>query len=128
MSLFGKKTTFLAPVPSPKQLHLCIAMTEPQEEPAIVVMVNISTVHNKRHEDRTVILQPGDHEFIKHESFVAYEYAKRVRVSVLETRHQKDQITIKDEVSDELFEKILEGLFQSPRTPRDIKTLCRRST
>ena len=128
MPLFGKKTTFLAPVPSPTQLHLCIAMTEPQEEPEIVVMVNISTVYNKPHEDRTVILQPGDHEFIKHESYVAYEYAKRVRVSILETRHKKAQLTIKDEISDELFEKILDGLFRSSRTPGDIKALCRRST
>jgi hypothetical protein len=103
-------------------------MTEPQEEPAIVVRVNISTIHNKRYEDHTVVLQPGDHEFIKHESYVVYEYAKRVRVSVLEAHYQRGQITIKDEVSDELFEKILEGLFRSPRTPRDIKALCRRST
>lgn len=127
MSRFGLKTAFLAPIPSPAKLHFCVVMTEPQEKPPIVVIVNVSTVHNKSHEDHTVILQPGDHEFIKQKSYVAFDYAKRVRLDILESHANKGKITFKEDVPDELFNRILDGLLKSPKTPRHLKSICRKS-
>lgn len=127
MPKFGRKTSFLAPIPSPAILHLCLVMTEPQENPPVVVIVNVSTFHNKPHEDHTVILQPGDHEFIKQKSYIAFDYAKRIRLDILESHAEKGKIIFKEDVSDELFEMILNGLLQSPKTPGHLKMFCRKS-
>ncbi len=106
--------------------HLCVVVIEPTETPSVVVIVNLSSVRNTPKEDHTVIVRHGDHEFVRHDSFVAYEYAKRVTVDCLANHLEAGRMTVQPDVSAELYKKILDGLYQSSRTPSNIKSMCRR--
>ena len=48
--------------------HLWIAVTEPQPDSSQIVIVSLTTLRYDR--DQTVILQPGDHPFITHQTIV----------------------------------------------------------
>ncbi len=54
--------------------HLCIAVQEqfPNEDNGMVLCVYICTVRNNTKYDRKTILEKGDHDFIKVQSYVKY--------------------------------------------------------
>lgn len=114
-------------IPSPSSQHLFFIMTQPHGEPPIVVMVNISTVRGYRMEDPTVILHPGDHSFIKHDSYVGYGFTRKIRLSVLEKHLEDGKAEMMDPVAEHIFQRVFDGLLQSPHTPQEMKAICRRA-
>jgi hypothetical protein len=113
-------------LPSPIQPHLFFVMTPPHGEPPVVVIVNISTVRGYQMEDHTVVLKPDDHPYIKHDSYVAYGYARKITIEVLEQRIEEGRATLMDRLSPKVFQRVLDGLLNSPETPEQLKSVCRR--
>ncbi len=123
MSNIIAKNTILVPIPSRSSRHLFIVLTSPDGEPPVVVMVNITTKRGLS--DRTVILRPGDHSFIKHESVIAFEHADMFELSKLENGLNNGLLRKYPDVSDALFTMVKNGLLKSSRTPQHIKNYCR---
>jgi len=86
-------------------------------------MVNITT--RRPTSDPTVILIPSDHEFVKHESVIAFEHAAKFEVSKLENGLRKGVLRKYSDICDSLFLLIKQGLLNSPRTPKNIKNYCK---
>ncbi len=85
-----------------------------------VVAVNISSVREGKPYDKTCVLREGDHPFIRHDSFVYYRGAVIFRVEKLKYGIQAGEITVLDDVSETVLQKVLEGFRLSPFTPNKI--------
>jgi hypothetical protein len=92
MSQIKKKSTFVIDYPSGTTPHLHIVLTDPEGNPPKVVVVNLSSCKGLRSEDTTVILKPGDHSYITQDSFIAYDYAKKVVVKILENKINENNL------------------------------------
>ncbi|MCI0390265.1 MAG: hypothetical protein MOB07_16065 [Acidobacteria bacterium] len=102
--------------------HLWIVLTDPEGDPPQVVMVNLNTKRDGS--DTTVVLHPGEHRFIKHETVVNYSDARFVEVGNLQALIAMHRDWQDDDCSDDLLAKIRQGLIDSPFTPNKIKTYC----
>lgn len=126
MSLFipMEQTTLLIASPSKDdkdRKHLFIILTNPKGEGQYVLMVSISTLRSDRYCDPTCILSAGEHDFIKHDSFVAYSLAKIIESEKLMEGVKKGVIKYKGLIEAGVFERICIGLGESQHTPLKIK-------
>src|SRR4051794_27953595 len=63
--------TFLMPAPGGRVTpHLWIIVTTPDPVTGLCAIVSVTTLRNSK--DQTIILRPGDHPFIRHESTIFY--------------------------------------------------------
>jgi hypothetical protein len=103
--------------------HLYVVLTEPSGEPPEVAIVNFSSYRDGL--DDTVILEPGDHSFIKRTSFVNYAEATKVTVAKLQTIVEMD-ITVphRERCSPELLRRIRDGVQASDFTSLKFQRYC----
>lgn len=66
--------------------------------------------------DVTVVIQPQDHPYVRHETVVAYGFARLAKVDTLMSLIKGGTGSFHDDVSAELLEKMQSGLIDSPRT------------
>lgn len=85
-----------------------------------VVAVNISSVKTGYPYDKTCILDKGDHPFIKHKSYVYYKQAAIFRVEKIKYGIEAGDITVLENVSEEVLQKVIAGFEASPFTPAKI--------
>ena len=85
-----------------------------------VVAVNISSIREGKPYDKTCVLSEGDHPFIRHDSFVYYKGAVIFRVEKLRFSIQAGEISVLDDVSETVLQKVLQGFKLSPFTPKKI--------
>lgn len=105
-----------------QKLHLCFILTDPDCNPAKVVGVMVRT--RKRFTDDTVILCPGDHPFIKHESAVHYSTADFFTVAKIVKCADQGHCHIQPDMTPELLRRVRQGLLDSPYTVRGVKDYC----
>lgn len=104
------RATLHFPTP-PDNYHLFVILTNPVPPAGQVLMVPICTV--RKNHDGTCILQPGDHVFIQHESYVAYA---KCRVDQADTLHKgidTGLITDRGLLAEKVFARILAGAKKS---------------
>lgn len=89
----------------------CYFVITPIDSDGNVVVVNCSSYRGTKQDDTTCILNPGDHPFITHTSYIAYRFAKMMKYSDVQKLNP-----VRD-VSKELYEKIREGAKNSDHTP-----------
>lgn len=125
MTLFVpfKRATLLipsGPTNDPDRKHLFVVLTDPIEAPGFegkqVLLVNIASVPNGFSYDSTCILKPGEHRFIKHESYVYYAKARIEAANALLRGVKSGQLTPHEIMDDALVKRICGGLHQSPHT------------
>jgi hypothetical protein len=111
------KATLL--VATPKQgnqnlKHLFIILTEPVD--GVVITVNLSSCKTSFY-DNSCLLDKNDHSFIKHKSYIVYHRAEILKITQLEnmTIRQLEQVT------DDVFSRIVGGLLKSRQTPNKVK-------
>lgn len=108
-------------------MHLHILLTSPsQRHPDKVLMVNLSSFVRGVH-DESCILEPGDHPFIKHSSFIPYGLAEIASLKRLMHGIEQEYCHLREPISHAVFERICRGLEQSPRVESDIKKFYRES-
>lgn len=74
--------------------------------------------------DDTVVLQPGDHPFVRHATAVHYSTADLFRVEKLLNAMQRGECRLRQDMSETLLEKVRDGLLRSPFTIHRIRDLC----
>ncbi len=111
------------PTPTQPTPHLWVVLTEPDENPLTVVIVNLTTP--RWDSDRTVILQPADHTFITHETVVLYAEAVIVPVEPLNKYVDLRPNCRRDDCSTSMIKRVRDGLLASPETPKKVKAYCR---
>lgn len=102
--------------------HLHIIASDADKD-GYVIVVSISTVY--RFADRTVILKAGEHPWLKHESFVAYNFAKLQKLSEIEARLAKLPKMAKELCSQDLLKRIQGGILESDQTENGVKYFFR---
>ena len=80
------------------------------------VMVNMTTF--RPNVDTTVILYIGDHPFVRHKTVINYGDAHFCEIMKINEALKKELVSIKDPVSDNLLQKIQNGLLESMETPK----------
>ena len=124
MSIFlpVRRATLL--IPSGPSKHLFILLTDPTEYPAggreHNLIVGLSSVRAGLPHDPTCILYPGDHSFIKHESYVNYYYARVEETSKLLSGEKQGLFTQKDTLDSSIFARVCQGLTESRHTAPNV--------
>lgn len=119
--------TVLLPTSENQIEHLWIVLTTPSES-GKSVCVNITSYRNSFC-DTTVVLEPGEHPFIVKRSIVRYGDARELDMNALETALNAtlDIVCVRKEpCSPELLQKIIQGLFASKHTSKEILSLVTR--
>lgn len=104
---------FLLPIPKPDDHHLFFVVSPVSDGEAL--MVNVITVRPSV-TDRTVVLEPGDHPFIRKPSAVNYDQAFVSKVSRISAaiRAGDRRVLRQPPISLKLVEKIQRGFYGSP--------------
>jgi hypothetical protein len=103
--------------------HLWIAVTDPQTADSQVVIVSLTTLRFDR--DQTVILQPGDHPFVTHQTVVLYSDSRIVDSRRIDAMIQDGTALAHQPCPAQTLQLIQQGLLSSPFTPRKIIAFCR---
>ncbi|AYY81064.1 MULTISPECIES: hypothetical protein [Proteus] len=125
-----KRGTVLAPTGPCEHLH--VVCNDPVYYPIngcdCVLVVNISSCKEGVPFDATCLLKPGDHDFIRHDSYVVYREAIIWRVPNVISRVQTGEIIPRSDVSFDVFKRINAGFGISEQViPKNFKfwrTFC----
>ncbi len=109
---------FLAGEDEDEKLHLRIVVTPPTPD-GCVVTASVTT--RRRHSETLLILRPGDHPFIKHDSTVAYRYSEVAWIQEIEAAIVAGNARRRESISPELLKRVQDGLLESDFTPNGIK-------
>ena len=85
------------------------------------MLVNLSSVREGVPYDTTCVLDAGEHEFIRHPSFVFYRNARIEPESHVLQLVEQGLFKPHVAVSAEVLQRIKSGLFASPHTKREFK-------
>lgn len=126
MSLFlpRKKACLLMPSGPAIDLerkHLFILLCDPVTGQEVVLLATLSSVKEGHWYDDTCVLERGEHPFITKKSFIDYSMSRIVSSEKLENGVNDGTFIPKDPVDDTVLDRILSGLMESPRTPRNIQ-------
>ncbi len=96
--------------------HFYVIVTSPLRNGGKVLLVNVTTWKDNTSVglDDTCLLDIGDHPFIKHRSFIAYNCARVTPVSAIEEALRRGSLILKQPCSEQLLDRIRQGLLDSP--------------
>jgi hypothetical protein len=124
--LFKAGDTFLLPKTSDGVEHLWIVVTDPDIN-ANAIGVNVTTRYSTS--ETTVVLMPGDHPFIKHESVIRFRDAKILELKSLEhllsTGTTKFACHTHAPCSAELLTRVQEGMIKTSQLSNEVKDYFR---
>jgi len=124
MSLFLplKRATVLAPSgpdSDPERKHLFVVLTNPTDvdkETKALLMVPLSSIKQGLPYDASCVLHPGDHPFVKRESFVDYRRARIEDVKKILRGVKDDKLIPQEPIDAAIFARICQGLVRSRLT------------
>jgi len=111
--------------------HLFILLTDPQDDGVRknwVLLVSLSTVRRGVPHDRSCILQPGDHPFVRNDSYVVYQKARLEEADKLLRGVKSGQLVPHDPVPIAVFTRVCKGLEASRLTPNKLLQFYRHAT
>ncbi|WP_233081092.1 hypothetical protein [Rheinheimera soli] len=111
-----RRGTILIPSGPVKHLHFVCSDVHfsPHKNGDKVLLVNISTIDPDLYFDTTCILKPGEHPFVKHDSFIYYRYAELYSPDRITDEVIKGNFDVHQPCTEELMQRILDG-FQVTR-------------
>lgn len=122
MTLFMpiKGTALLVPSGPGDYKHLFFLLTDPGSDKKNLI-VNMTTYRQNVFVDNTCILNPGDHDFIKGQSFVEYRLAEIKDSQSIIDAVNNEEFIYKPPPSPAILKNICDGVCVSPFTPQKIK-------
>jgi hypothetical protein len=108
-----KKATLLmpsGPLDDPERRHLWIILTDPCPRDAHL-LVSASTLRENRFHDPSCIIEPGEHKRIKARSWIEYRRCRAELSTALVNGEASWLYHPAEPVSDELLERICDGLY-----------------
>lgn len=123
-----KRDTFLIPSITADGLdkkHLHVALTDPVDPDnriAQILLVGIASIRPDEPPgyDKTCVLKPGDHPFIKHDSYVVYGKAVIIELRDLYRNLANGTITPKEIMRADIFARVAAGVETSRMTQNHI--------
>jgi hypothetical protein len=116
--------TFLMPAPGGVATpHLWIVVTQPDPQTHLCAIVSVTTLRNSK--DQTVILRPGDHPFVRHDSTVFYGDAMIVDALRLESEIAAGLALVRERCSKAILKLLQDGVVASLFTRPKIQRFCR---
>jgi hypothetical protein len=116
--------TFLMPAPGgPVTPHLWIVVAQPDPRTHLCAIVSVTTLRNSK--DQTIILRPGDHPFIRHDSAVFYGDAMIVDARRLDAEIAAGLALKREICSQATLKLVQDGVLASPFTRMKVVRLCR---
>lgn len=114
-----RKGTVLAPSGPSEHLHIicCDPLYNAEMGCECVLVVNISSVPSHGVYDKSCTLNVGDHDFIRHQSYLLYRLSVLWRVPPLSNKVDSGEYRIRSDVSDALLTQVINGFSQSEQTP-----------
>lgn len=116
------------PANDPSQEHLHILLTDPYGAERQVLVVSISTFRPGLPHDSTCFLYPGDHEFVRVQSYVYYALAHIVTEQQLLDRVRSGECRGRDSLDVGIMARVCQGLNDSPHTKPAIKSFYLAAT
>ena len=101
--------------------HLWLIINDPPAHAGAAVIVNVSTL--RPNAETTCIVQPGEHPFIKHDSYVRYGSARGVNVADLAEAVKKGLLRPHQAAGKALLEKARAGAKASPFLAAEFRAL-----
>ena len=120
------RQTFLmksGPLHDPERLHLHFVCLDVDDDGNTLIVPVAS--YKENYSDSTCILDVGDHEFIKHKSFVLYLEAQIRNADELQADIDERVIIPQKDILQYFLLKIRKGVLDSKETPRNIKDYCK---
>ena len=71
--------------------------------------------------DETCLLDAGDHEFVRHLSFIFYARSKVAMAQRIDELVNQGQVILKPDLTEEVFQRVVEGICRSPDTPLKVR-------
>ena len=103
--------------------HLWIVLTEPSGDPARVLIASCTS--RRSWSDDTVVLNRGDHPFIRHETVIAYAQIRIVESRVIEFQLYRGKITSKERMRRAVLDRVVEAVLASDNTTGKCKQFIR---
>jgi len=134
MSLFVpyRRATLLipsGPAHDPERKHLFIVLTDPAQVLGYTekqsLLVGVATLQPDLPHDSTCLLHAGDHEFIRHRSYVHYARALIEPSQSILNGVKKGVLVPKALLVGEIFARVCKGLVESRFTPPKIMSFYR---
>ena len=116
--------TLLLPKPGQDVSHLWVVLFAADPVTSETVIVNLISLRD--HSDQTLLLQAGEHPFIRHSTVVHYADARIVGGRALAAALAAGTFPSHNDCSAQLLEKMRQGLIASPFTARKVKDYARR--
>lgn len=115
-------------VPSgPKGHHLFIILNEPADfkgyPPQSCISVALCSIGNLPNYDATCVVQPNEHPFVKHPSYVAYRHTRIDQASHFEQMVQNYTAFPQQDAPQVLLHRIRAGIHASKQTSNLYKQL-----
>ncbi|HYW44834.1 MAG TPA: hypothetical protein VE959_18375 [Bryobacteraceae bacterium] len=86
-------------------------------------IVSVTTLRNSK--DQTIILRPGDHPFIRHDSAIFYGDAMIVDALRLESEIAAGLALVREKCSKPTLKLVQDGVLASPFTRPKVLRFCR---
>ena len=99
--------------------HLCIVLTQPSGDPARVLIASCTS--RKPWSDDTILLDRGDHPFIRHETVIAYTEVRIVEVRVIEFQLGVGKIARKERMRRAVLDRVVRAVLNSTNTAAKFK-------
>ena len=136
MSLFlpVRRATLLipsGPPGDPDRKHLFILLTDPRADDrgtASVLMVSLSTIRQGVPFDRSCLLYPGDHPFVRRDSYVVYQRARLEAVDAVLRGVNSGQLVPQAALNGGVFATVCRGFEESRLTPPRLLDFYLRAT
>lgn len=106
--------------------HLWIVISDTEQWPDEVVIVNFTTSRNPSWDDKSCIVQAGEHAYVNHRTYVNYRDAKIVSLPDLKRLKTKGLLIRNSDVSDALLDRIRKGAESSKFTQLKIIEVLKR--
>lgn len=104
--------------------HLYVVLTEPSDEPPTVAVVNFTS--HRDNSDETVVLEGGEHSFIKRKTIVNYSQSTVITVAKLQSIIEADLTVLhRERCSPELLERVRKGVWLSPFVIPKFRDYCK---
>ena len=112
----AKKGTLLVPS-GPTGMHLHVILTDACQD-GLHLRVPVSSIPKKGFHDPTCVIEPGEHSFIKRKSYVLYRLLTTTRAQHIVKCVKGLVFNVKDHVSNDLNDRICDGVEDSTFSPK----------
>lgn len=104
------------------KLHLWFVLTDPYGSPPRITAVMVRS--SRQFTDGTVVLDAGDHPFIKHPSSVHFGTADIFSVERILEAARKNHCHLQPDMGTKLLQRVREGLLSSAHTGKGVREYC----